>query len=356
MGADGDVTEVFGTSLVTGSMSTGSMSTASLLADLLDLLGPVAVMTSVRASDGRIVDFRYRLVNKAFARAVGEPVDVLAGARLLDLYPSHVELGLFDDYCRVVETGEPYVRELPWFDERNLRAFLEVEIRAFQDGYVVTGRDITEAKMAEQVTRIFDSSQDGIISTDVAGLITAWNAGAESLYGFAESDALGRHISICAPDATDPGWIELIERVISGEVPVPFEVEQHHRDGTPLRVEVAATPIIGAGGRPIGASLVLRDLSERPASVATVPWTPDPEPAAEEGHTAAVIGPESTATAEVEVWCRFSHRWLTGYVVIGVNPDGTVQVRRPNGSVLPEALTPDLVRPATGWMGYARAQ
>ena len=348
-----DRRRVLGTSLLTSSQPTTSKLGASWLADLLDLLEPVAVMTSVRDSEGRIVDFRYQMVNEAFARTLGEPVDVLVGARLLDLYPSHVELGLFDAFCRVVETGEPFVSELPWFDERNLSAFLEVEIRAFQDGYVVTGRDITEAKMAEQVTRIFDFSQDGIISTDVAGVITAWNAGAESLYGYSESEALGCHISICAPDTTDPGWNGLIGRVIAGEVPVPFEVEQRHRGGTLLNVEVAATPIIGAGGTPIGASLVQRDLSERPVSVPTLPGAPDPDPAASTEHAVAVVGPASTAavTTEVEVWCRFSHRWLAGFVVIGVNPDGTVLVRRPNGSVLSEALAPDMIRPATGWTG-----
>ena len=120
---------------------------ASLLAELVDRLGPVAVMAAVRDDDGTIVDFRYRLVNEAFARTLHEPVEVLVGARLLELYPSHVELGLFDAFCRVVDTGEPYVSELPWFDERNLRAFLEVQVTRFHDGYLLTGRDFTEAKL-----------------------------------------------------------------------------------------------------------------------------------------------------------------------------------------------------------------
>ncbi len=63
---------------------------------------------------------------------MGETAEVLVGQRLLELYPSHVELGLFDAYCEVVDTGEPYVSELPWFDERNVQAYLEVRVTPFR--------------------------------------------------------------------------------------------------------------------------------------------------------------------------------------------------------------------------------
>ena len=329
---------------------------AAFLEEVIDRLGPVAVMVAVRDADDTIVDFRYLLVNEAFARTLGEPAEVLVGARLLELYPSHLDLGLFDAYCQVVDTGEPYVSELPWFDERNLRAFLEVQVTPFQDGYLMTGRDITEAKMAEQVTRIFDSSQDGIISTDDLGVITAWNAGAEELYGYSESEALGCHISLCAPDTVGQEQSELIQRVMSGEAPAPFEAERCHRDGTPRRVEIAAAPILDGAGRPIGVSLVHRDLSDRPEAFDVAPVDGDPEAVVpsltspwEHGVT-VVAGPRSRPP-EVEVWCRFSHRWMSGFQVLGVNPDGTVRVRRPTGGVLPEALTPDMVRPVSGWTG-----
>ena len=315
---------------------------ASLLAELVDRLGPVAVMAAVRDDDGTIVDFRYRLVNEAFARTLHEPVEVLVGARLLELYPSHVELGLFDAFCRVVDTGEPYVSELPWFDERNLRAFLEVQVTRFHDGYLLTGRDITEAKLAERVTRIFESSQDGIISIDRSGIITAWNAGAEEMYGYTEADAVGHHISMCAPGELEPPQAALISRVLAGEVPPPFETERRHRDGAPRRVEIAAAPILDDGGRTIGASLVHRDTSERSSIVGPA----EPSAGAENG-TAAVRWRGDT-TLEVEVWSGFSRRWLPGFLVSHVNADGTVRVRRPDGVELPAARRADLVRPATG--------
>jgi hypothetical protein len=129
-----------------------------LLTEVVDQLGPVAVTTALRDCDDTIVDFRYDYVNPAFCQTVGEPAEALLGNRLLELYPSHVELGLFDAYCDVVDTGEPFVNELPWFDERNVQAYLEVRVTRFRDGYLMSGQDITARRMAEQAQHMLDTT------------------------------------------------------------------------------------------------------------------------------------------------------------------------------------------------------
>lgn len=129
-----------------------------LLTEVVDELGPVAVMTALRDCDDTIVDFRYDYVNPAFCQTVGESAEALLGNRLLELYPSHVELGLFDAYRDAVDTGEPFVSELPWFDERNVQAYLEVRVTRFRDGYLMSGQDITARKMAEQAQHMLDTT------------------------------------------------------------------------------------------------------------------------------------------------------------------------------------------------------
>jgi PAS domain-containing protein len=138
-----------------------------LLAEVVERLGPVAVMTALRDADDSIVDFRYDYVNPAFCQTVGEHPDTLTGQRLLELYPSHRELGLFDAYCDVVDTGEPYIAELPWFDERNVKAHLEVRVVPFRDGYLMTGRDITMDRLGEQVQEVFETSNDPVVVEEV---------------------------------------------------------------------------------------------------------------------------------------------------------------------------------------------
>ena len=46
---------------------------------------------------------------------------------------------------------------------------------------------------------IVDSSEDGIVSKTLEGIITSWNAGAERLFGYSASEAVGQHISLIVP-------------------------------------------------------------------------------------------------------------------------------------------------------------
>jgi hypothetical protein len=133
--------------------------TRILLGEVLEQLGPVAVMTALRDADDTIVDFRYEYVNPAFCAALGETAEALVGGRLLELYPSHLELGLFDAYCDVVYTGVPYVSELPWFDERNAHAYFEVRVTPFRDGYLLSGQDVTARTLAEQAQRMLHTTE-----------------------------------------------------------------------------------------------------------------------------------------------------------------------------------------------------
>jgi PAS domain S-box-containing protein len=61
------------------------------------------------ADPGRIADFRIRYANPAGARLTGQQrPDAMVGRTLLELFPAARELGLFDTYVRVIDTGEPW--------------------------------------------------------------------------------------------------------------------------------------------------------------------------------------------------------------------------------------------------------
>jgi PAS domain S-box-containing protein len=295
------------------------------LAEIIDQLGPVAVMTAIRDADGTITDFRYDFVNPAFCQTLGEPAEVLEGSGMIELYPSHTELGLFDAYRRVVETGEPFVSELPWFDERNVRAFLEVRATRFRDGFILTGRDVTAAKLAERVTQIFDSSDDAIISIDRDATITAWNAGAERLYGFSESETIGREFSLFAPDEAREDQLRQLRVALGPDAStVQFRTVRRHREGSLHAVEISASPIFTPSGDVAGASLIHRRIVDRPTA-----------------STADLVPGQ-----EVEVWSGFTKRWVPGFWYESSNPDGSVRVRRGSDrTALADSVARSAVRP-----------
>jgi diguanylate cyclase (GGDEF)-like protein/PAS domain S-box-containing protein len=233
------------------------------LQGVLDELGPVAVTSATRDHRGEIVDFRYEMVNHAFCAVLHEDEAFLVGSGLLELYPSHQDLGLFDEYRRVVETGEPYVSELPWFDERNLQAFLEVRVTKFGDGYVMTGRDVTESKLSAALKELLDPTHDAIISVDPDLRVQAWDAGAERLFGSSEAAALGCGLPGLLPDGIAQDVGAVMGAVLRGVAVDAREAEIVRPDGSRQLVEVQATPVLGLDGTPIGASAIVRDLSER---------------------------------------------------------------------------------------------
>ena len=117
----------------------------------LDAMADVFIVcTAERNGDGLISEFRYNFLNKAGLNLFGRTESEMVGHGLLELYPSHTELGLFDVYRDVVETGTPAVFEIPWFDEQGLQGSFQVTASKYLDGYILTGRDISERQAAQQ--------------------------------------------------------------------------------------------------------------------------------------------------------------------------------------------------------------
>ncbi|NER33292.1 MAG: response regulator [Oscillatoria sp. SIO1A7] len=122
----------------------------SLLAGVLNSsLDGVMAFESVRDSEGKIIDFKWLLLNKAAEKMVGRSREELLGRYLLEEMPGNREFGLFDLYVRVVETGEPLENEF-YYDREGVRAWLHNVAVKLEDGFAVTFRDISERKQAEK--------------------------------------------------------------------------------------------------------------------------------------------------------------------------------------------------------------
>jgi PAS domain S-box-containing protein len=135
---------------------------------------------------------------------------------------------------------------------------------------VVFVRDITERKHAEEtrlmLAAIVESSDDAIISKDLDGTITSWNKGAERLYGYSAAEVLGRPISIIVPPGQQNEMTGLLKLIREGIRVEHHETERVRKDGRTIPVSVTLSPIKDHRGKIIGASAIVRDISERKRS------------------------------------------------------------------------------------------
>jgi diguanylate cyclase (GGDEF)-like protein len=118
------------------------------------LLDAFAAFTAVRDRAGRIIDFRLDYANDA-ARLVTNGIAGTDGKeRLGESLADHYKQELFEEFCEVVETGEPLATQsLDHVDSRRgdkrlLRAF-EVRADRIGDGLAVVWRDVTAHVLLE---------------------------------------------------------------------------------------------------------------------------------------------------------------------------------------------------------------
>jgi PAS domain S-box-containing protein len=134
-------------------------------------------------------------------------------------------------------------------------------------GVSVVGRDMSERKRAEEavarLAAIVDSSDDAIIGKTLDTTIISWNHGAERLYGYTATEAIGQPIGILVPPGSEDEVPAIMERIRRGEKVDHYETKRRRKDGTIIDVSVTVSPIKTHAGELIGASAVARDITER---------------------------------------------------------------------------------------------
>jgi PAS domain S-box-containing protein len=127
---------------------------------------------------------------------------------------------------------------------------------------VLTERKREEAAVAE-LAAIIESSDDAIIGKDLQGIITSWNAGAEKMFGYTPSEMIGASIRRLIPLARQTEEAKILGQIKRGESVRHFETVRVRKDGSTVDVSVAVSAIKNRTGKIVGASKVVRDITER---------------------------------------------------------------------------------------------
>jgi len=215
---------------------------------------------------------------------LGKRIEMLVPERLRHTHDSHRETFAEKPKMRRMGAG------LDLFGRRRDGSEFPVEISlspvVVDGGMIVLSaiRDITDRKRIEQELRraheelsqrtaeqigeyrarlasIIDSSEDAILAKGLDGTITAWNRGAEKIYGYSAAEAVGKHISIIVPKDRPNEIPEILHKIARGESIEHYESLRITKDGRQLNVSISVSPLHDASGEIIGASAIARDIT-----------------------------------------------------------------------------------------------
>jgi PAS domain S-box-containing protein len=141
----------------------------------------------------------------------------------------------------------------------NLTEFATTAHQAFRA--LEAANEAVEAN--QRLASIVGNSDDAIISKNLDGTITSWNSGAERLFGYSASEAIGKNVRMLIPADLENEEPRIIERISSGERIDHYDTVRVRKDGSLVQVSLSVSPVKNAANKIVGASKIARDIGER---------------------------------------------------------------------------------------------
>ncbi len=138
-------------------------------------------------------------------------------------------------------------------------------------GCVFANTDITERRRAEHQIKerqmylegVLAATPDAIVTLNPQHLIVEWNPGAERLFGYSPQEAIGQNLDHLITGAgVHEEAVGLTQVLLSGEEVSPLETIRYRKDGSPIDVIVAGSPIF-VEDELIGLVALYTDITER---------------------------------------------------------------------------------------------
>ncbi|MGI0487239.1 PAS domain S-box protein [Pantanalinema rosaneae CENA516] len=257
--------------------------------NMLDCFG---IFSAIRNASGQIIDFRVDYLNAMACESNRLPREMQIGRRLCEVLPAHRESGLLDQYCRLVETGEPLIQDSLVYEDvygqqRLVRAF-DIRATKLNDGFVASWRDITDRKQLEvelnqtvaDLQTLLEMIPVGIaIATDATCTQMQHNAYLRQLLGVSP----GNNISKSAPADQQPPYrvLQNGEEVSTEQLPMQVAVRLGVEvrdiefdillpDGTVRQILSYATPLYNNQQQIRGVIGAFLDITERNRAAAAL--------------------------------------------------------------------------------------
>ena len=110
---------------------------------------------------------------------------------------------------------------------------------------------------------VVDSSDDAIITKTLDGTITSWNASASRLLGYTAAEIIGQPITVLIPPDRWEEERDIIRNLRAGNRIEHYETVRVTKNGRLIDVALTISPVRDQTGQIVGASKILRDITER---------------------------------------------------------------------------------------------
>jgi PAS domain S-box-containing protein len=129
----------------------------------------------------------------------------------------------------------------------------------FVVGYVKIRTEAEEARA--RLAAIVESSEDAIIGMRLDGIVTSWNAGAESTYGYRTREIIGQPVERLIPRELHSEVSDLLEIVKLGRGINRYESKRMRKNGQTFDVSASLSPVRDLAGKIVGAATITRDVT-----------------------------------------------------------------------------------------------
>jgi PAS domain S-box-containing protein len=109
---------------------------------------------------------------------------------------------------------------------------------------------------------IVENSADAIVGQTLDGIVTSWNPAAERTFGYPSEEIIGRSVELLSPQGRVGEITSILARVRAGQPVEHHQTMRLRQDGTAIPVSLTVSPIRGADGAIVGASVFHHDLTE----------------------------------------------------------------------------------------------
>jgi two-component system cell cycle sensor histidine kinase/response regulator CckA len=137
---------------------------------------------------------------------------------------------------------------------------------ATETAKVGINRDITEQlsgfKRDALLTAIVENSIDGILTKDLNGRITSWNAGATKILQYSKEEIIGKNVRELIPDSRRGEEDSIVNIIQSGKSLTNYHTQRLCKNGAVTEVSISVFPIHTRDGKIESIASIIRDTTD----------------------------------------------------------------------------------------------